>query len=204
MIDPYVRNLLPKLSKPFVVFLINRRIHPNLITVFSFFVALFSALSTMLSFFPLALCLWWLSRLCDGFDGMVARASGQSSPFGAYLDITLDMAAYSLVVISFQIVYPELSYYFSFILLCYVLSITTALSLGIGEAEIGAPKTDNRGLRLGAGLAEGGETGIMYSLMWLYPEFIRELTVLWLAILIISVSLRTWLACRLLNPPKSS
>ena len=41
------------------------------------------------------------------------------------------------------------------VLIMYVMSICSALSLGSLEAQIKTPTRDNRGLRLGAGIAEG-------------------------------------------------
>ena len=58
---------------------------------------------------------------------------------------------------------------------------------------------DNRSLKLAAGLAEGGETGIAYTLMLLLPQLIKVLLPLWILVLVITFVARTWLAWRVLE-----
>ncbi len=146
-----------------------------------------------------ALGIWYLSRLCDGTDGIWARAAGKTSAFGAYLDILCDMAAYSLMVLGFYFCMPELASSWLTILFLYVLCITSALALGAQEQKLGHDTRDNRGLRLGAGLAEAGETSIAYTLFLVFPEFIKTLATLWILALALCVLLRSVLAARLLR-----
>ena len=134
--------------------------------------------------------------LVDGTDGIFARNTGQATDFGAYLDIVLDMAAYSAMILGFAYANPELLDRWLVILLLYVLCITSALALGMEEAKRDLPKRDDRGLRLGAGLAESGETGIAYTLFLLLPEQLSPLTALWIAILLTTIVARTILARR--------
>ena len=108
------------------------------------------------------------------------------------------MAAYSLVVLALDQVHPELHDRWLLILFLYVLCITSALALGAEEASLDAPSRDDRGLRLGAGLAEGGETGIAYTLFLLFPGQLGILTGLWIVVLATTVAARTMLARRLL------
>jgi len=61
-----------------------------------------------------------------------------------------------------------------------------------------APR-DDRGLRLGAGLAEGGETGIAYSLFLLLPDYLWLSTGVWVVVLATTVLARTLLAFRTLG-----
>ena len=96
-------------------------------------------------------------------DGVYARASGQESDFGAYLDLLLDMAAYGAMVLAFAIAWPDFQIQWALMLFFYVLCIASALALGNLESQRALPPRDDRGLRLGAGLAEGGETGIAYT-----------------------------------------
>ena len=58
---------------------------------------------------------------------------------------------------------------------------------------------DDRGLRLGAGLAEGGETGIAYTLFLLFPAHLDWLTGIWIGVLVVTVVARTLLARRTLG-----
>ena len=149
--------------------------------------------------FILALSLWWLSRLADGTDGIYARELGNSTEFGGYLDIVLDMAGYSVMVLGFYVYFPDLVLLWLLMLFLYIICIASALALGQGEAALGKEARDNRNLRLGAGLAEAGETGIAYTLFLLFPKIIGFLGAIWVCVLFVTVVARTVLASRVLR-----
>ena len=67
------------------------------------------------------------------------------------------------------------------------------------EAAHGLEARDDRGLRLGAGLAEGGETGIAYSVFLLLPGWLWLSTKIWIATLLLTVIARSLLAYRSLD-----
>jgi phosphatidylglycerophosphate synthase len=199
MIDNAMRAVLPPLVGP--VLALYRRFGwtPNQVTWLGFSIALVASLAVALHAWWAALGIWWLSRLVDGTDGIWARSSGQASDFGAYLDITLDMAAYGAMVVGFAVAVPELRLLWMAMLFLYILCITTALSLGMQEAKRGLAPRDDRGLRLGAGLAEGGETGIAYSVFLLFPDQLTVTASIWIVVLATTVLARTLLAARLLR-----
>ncbi len=197
MIDNYFRSHIPKYVKPLVRAFSALGITPNMITVAAFLIAAIAAVFVYQKMFFLGLLVWWAGRLLDAMDGILARHLNRSSEFGAYLDITLDMFAYSLMVIAFMEVFPEQSMIWKWILLLYVLCITSALAFGNMEQKLGAFSDQSRKLRLGAGLAEAGETGIAYSVFLLFPSSVFYSSRLWLGILIITVISRTLMAYKL-------
>lgn len=143
------------------------------------------------------LALWLASRIGDGLDGLVAREAGKSSPFGGFLDITLDMAAYSFMVIAFAIVHPELRVAWLCVLAGYVLVITTTLALSDSARAAGRGVSDtNRTFQFTAGLTEAGETNAMYTLWILFPAHVHWLVWIWIAALAATTVQRTLLACR--------
>ncbi len=115
------------------------------------------------------------------------------------MDIVGDMAAYSLMVFGFLWRYPEQKWAWVAMLFFYVLCISSALALGALCDKRGVASDDNRGLRLGAGLAEGGETGIAYTMFLLMPQAIGALSGLWLTVLAVTILARTVLAKRPLS-----
>ncbi|MFP6655880.1 MAG: CDP-alcohol phosphatidyltransferase family protein, partial [Myxococcota bacterium] len=201
MIDNAFRSLLPRFVGPLLSLYARLGWTPNQVTMLGFVIALVASAAVAWHLWWAALVLWWLSRLMDGTDGIYARASGQESDFGAYFDIVLDMAAYGAMVLAFAIAVPDLQGRWMAMLFLYVLCIATALSLGMQEAKRGMIPRDERGLRLGAGLAEGGETGLAYSVFLLFPAILEISTMIWIAILTTTVIARTWLAYRLLAGP---
>ena len=163
MIDNAARAILPKYVRGLISLYRNLGISPNQVTLASLAVTLVAAVAVAMGSTWVAIALWWLSRIFDGTDGIYARETGATSSFGAYLDILCDMASYSIMIVGFLLVHPQLTFSWVFILFLYVLCITSALSLGSLEFNATGENKDNRALHFGAGLAEAGETGIAYT-----------------------------------------
>lgn len=204
MIDNAFRRILPRFVEPLLRLYRRLGWTPNHVSVLGFVLALLAASAVASGSNVLAIVLWWVSRLADGTDGIYARASSQETDFGSYLDIVLDMASYGSVVIGFAIAVPELAPQWMAMLFLYILCITSALALGMQEAKGALPARDDRGLRLGAGLAEGGETGIAYTLFLLFPSWLPITTTLWVVILLTTVVARTGLAFQRLDTKAES
>lgn len=199
MIDNAFRSILPRFVGPLLSLYRRLGWTPNHVSVLGFALALVACAAVVTHYWWAALVLWWISRLADGTDGVYARESGQESGFGAYLDIVLDMAAYGTMVVAFSVASPQWQAQWMAMLFLYILCITSALALGAQEAERAIESRDNRGLRLGAGLAEGGETGIAYSLFLLFPAYLEILTSVWVAMLATTVVARSALAYQILR-----
>jgi phosphatidylglycerophosphate synthase len=155
-----------------------------------------------LHWYGAALVFWWLGRLFDGTDGIYARDSDQATAFGGYLDIVLDMASYSIMLIGFYLASPQRGLQWLGIAVLYTLCITSALALGEYETKHQLGTEDHRSLRLATGLAEGGETGVFYTLMLLFPSRWSLLIGCWILILCFTVVSRSFLAYRMMAPEK--
>jgi len=199
MIDNAFRSLVPRFAGPLLTLYTRLGWTPNHVSVLGFSIAIGASFSVALGYEWVALTLWWVSRIADGTDGVLARETHTESDFGAYLDIVLDMAAYGAMVLGFAYAWPGLGWQWMSMLFLYVLCIASALALGMQEAKRSLPERDNRGLRLGAGLAEGGETGIAYSLFLLFPNHLVALSWIWVGVLATTVVARTILAAHLLT-----
>ena len=199
MIDNPFREVLPRYVGPLLRLYTRMGLTPDGVSILGFVLAAAAGLLILVDWPLAAIFAWWIGRLFDGTDGIFARETGRSSGFGAYFDIVLDMAAYSLIILALDQVHPELHDRWLVILFLYVVCITSSLALGMQEATRDAPARDDRGLRLGAGLAEGGETGIAYTLFLLFPAQLGILTAIWIAVLAITVAARTLLARRTLR-----
>lgn len=184
MIDSSFRSFLEKTSQGLVKKLVSLKVHPNTLTWLGFWISASSAYFILADSYLLALIFWWIGRLFDGLDGLVARKANLQSARGGFLDISLDMLVYSLIAFSFFL-RSEFDVLWCAVIVGYVMCITTALALG--SVEI---KKDNRSLKLAAGLAEAGETGLFYSCVLLFPSFEKNLLVFWLIILSLTVIAR--------------
>lgn len=73
--------------------LIESRLTPNAISVTGLIGNLIAAVLILEHHFVLAGVAFILGSLCDMFDGRYSRMSGKGTPFGAFLDSTLDRVA---------------------------------------------------------------------------------------------------------------
>ena len=204
MIDQPFRAKLDSLSAKISKIYLALRLKPIHITLCAFVLGIGAAGLIGMGQTYLALGVWWISRFFDGTDGLYARYICKTTQLGAYLDIVLDMAAYSAVIIGFEFLYPHLAMYWSVVIALYVLCITSALALGQLESQshdqrtspVDRSKLDNRGAKLAAGLAEGGETGLVYTAFILFPHVLQPLLIFWISILAVTVFARSFVAWR--------
>lgn len=177
MIDQLFKTWLERKTRQIIAVLVDWNVHPDVLTWLGFLISSSSFIFTLNDQPIVAISLWWFGRVFDAFDGMLARASKKQSVRGGFIDINLDMTTYGIVAIGFML---QTQWYliWALILLGYILCITSALSLGEIEGT-----NDNRSLRIASGLAEAGETGIFYTLMWFFPKHGKLWCVLWLCVM---------------------
>ena len=78
--------------------LIESRLTPNAISITGLIGNLIAAVLILEHHFVLAGVAFILGSLCDMFDGRYSRMSGKGSPFGAFLDSTLDRVEEGIVL----------------------------------------------------------------------------------------------------------
>ena len=196
--DPFRQWLARSWSAPAVA-LHRAGITANQVTVVAAVLGVTAAALVAVQLTWFGISLWLMSRLLDGYDGMLARLASSSSLYGGYLDITLDMLAYTAMAIAFAIAMPADVLLWMLVLLGYVLAITTTLALSSLAEKADRQLGDDRSLRFTRALAEGGETTIVYVVIALAPSVSRYALVVWIALLAITVVQRTALARRLLS-----
>lgn len=93
LLPDWVKNSYLRLIDPVANWLVRRGVHPNTITVFGTLCTV--AGGVIYGMGHISIGGWFLSitALFDVLDGTVARRSGLSSTFGAFLDSTLDRLA---------------------------------------------------------------------------------------------------------------
>src|SRR5512133_3826110 len=69
---------------------------PNLVTTASLFAGFYSLVSTMNRDFYTAAIMIFISAVCDGLDGKVARMTGTTSKFGVEYDSLADVVAFGV------------------------------------------------------------------------------------------------------------
>lgn len=143
--------------------------------------------------------LWLASRVLDGYDGMVARMSGRSSLFGGFLDITVDMLAYSAMAVAFAYARPDQWFLWLVVVVGYVMVTTTTLALSSLLERASRSVAGDRSIQFTPALAEAGETSVVYVLLVVWPGASQAVLLLWIALLAITTVDRTRLAARILR-----
>ncbi|WP_309672805.1 CDP-alcohol phosphatidyltransferase family protein [Gemmatimonas sp.] len=199
MIDEPFRQWLARRWSAPAVALHRAGITANQVSVVAAVLGLTAAALVAVQLPVFGIVLWLVSRLLDGYDGMLARLAASASLYGGYLDITLDMLAYSAMAIAFAIAMPADVVLWMVVLLGYVLAITTTLALSSLAERANRTLEGNRSIQFTRALAEGGETTAVYVVIALAPSVSRYVLVVWIALLSITAIQRTALARRLLS-----
>ena len=132
------------------------------------------------------------SRLLDGLDGAVARATRRTD-FGGYLDIACDFAFYGTVPFAFAVLDPEANALAAaFLLLAFYVNGTSFLGLAILAEKRGA-ETARQGVKslyYSSGLLEGTETILFLVAICLLPGFFAPLAWAFGALCVLTAVLR--------------
>lgn len=143
-------------------------------------------------YYLLGLALVLLSRLLDGLDGAVARATKQSD-FGGYLDIVSDFAFYVAVPLGFGFAASANLPYATILIASFTLTGISFLAYAVMAAKAGR-ETDAHGKKsffYNTGLAEGTETITAFVLMCLLPQYFTVIATVYAAMCVITVVQRT-------------
>ena len=121
----------------------------------------------------LALIPLLLSRLADGLDGAVARAT-EKTDFGGYFDISSDFLFYGSVPFAFVLMDPaENGAAGAFLLASFYFNGTSFLGYAILAEKHGMEATSQgiKSLYYSDGLLEGGETILFVVILCLLPHW---------------------------------
>lgn len=147
-------------------------VSPNAVSVAGFFIGVLAALAIVAGWFAAAAALTVASRACDGLDGAVARAQNRQTDFGGYLDIVLDFAFYGMIPFAFIVHDPEANGLAGGLLvLSFYVNGASFLAYAT-MAEKRSLTSEARGrksLYFTTGLAEAGETLIVFVAACLFP-----------------------------------
>jgi phosphatidylglycerophosphate synthase len=151
----------------------------NTITLIGFLAGLAAVVALAYQAYGVALVLFMLNRLADGFDGAVARAAQSASEeqsagtdFGGYLDIVCDFIIYSAMPFGFAVGHPDQAVAATFLVFSFMGTGSTFLTFAIFAQKRGL-STDHQGRKvlyyLG-GLTEGTETIVTMVGICLFPD----------------------------------
>ena len=131
----------------------------DILTVGGLFVGLFAVPCIAFGYFYWAFALVVLNRLCDGFDGAVARASNRLTVYGGLLDIACDFVFSPSVPFGFALYSPDYRLAASLLIWSMMACGSSFLAYSIGAEKVKI-STTARGPNqsMVGGLLEGVET----------------------------------------------
>lgn len=177
-VDPFLGRLGAAIAQ--------RGVSANAVTIFGFLIGLLAAIAVWQNAYLTGAALIVLSRLCDGLDGVVARAHG-SSDFGGYLDIVLDFTFYGMIPFAFALADPSANAIpAAALLLSFYINGASFLAYAILAAKRGE-ETEARGKKsifFTTGLAEASETLTVFLAACLWPTWFPVLAWIFAAICI--------------------
>lgn len=173
MLDRLVLNVTRPALEAAARALARHRVPADAVTWFGFALGIGASVAIACGA-PLAgLALIAVSRLADGLDGALARAT-RVTDRGAFLDITLDFIFYASVPLAFAIADPPRNALAAALLLAaFIGTGSSFLAYAVLAERRGLKSTAHprKGLFYLGGLTEGTETLACFALMCLWPAW---------------------------------
>jgi phosphatidylglycerophosphate synthase len=148
-----IKNWWVILIRPMEDYLIEKKIHPNVLTITTLLVSILAGISFHFGWAFIAGILLLAGSTFDIFDGRVARAQGLSSKHGAFFDSCLDRFSEAFIYLGLFSYFQGtiFSYIVFFILVSTMMvSYTRARAEGLGiECEVGVMQRTERIVYLG-------------------------------------------------------
>jgi phosphatidylglycerophosphate synthase len=178
--------------------LAHRGVKADHVTWTGFALGLLAAAAIAARLYLLGLVLVLLSRLCDGVDGAVARASVKTDR-GGFLDIVLDFAFYGAIPLAFAIADPEKNALAAAVLL-FAFYANGASFLGYAvmaeKRKLVSEARGSKSLYFTTGLAEATETILVFVLFCLLPPAFPLFAYIFAAMTLVTTCARILLALR--------
>ncbi len=198
MKDGLLREYKDRLLEP-VAQRFGGSVSPNLISVAALVPGLLSAWAIVQGAMGWGIGFWFLNRLLDGLDGVVARSHDKKSDFGGYWDLLLDYVIYLALPTAFVVATPTPAHIWSLIALLVsfqINSLSWTLLSSLLEKQQLASQARLTSIEMPTGLIEGGETVVFYTLFFLLPAYIPWLFGSMALLVAVTACQRVWWAWR--------
>lgn len=198
MLDGVMRKLIDPPLNAVGKGLSDAGITANAMTLFGLGLGLAAAIAIAAGWMLFGFILLALSRLADGLDGAIARAT-KPTDYGGYLDITADFLFYGAIPLGFILNDPGANALAgAFLLVAFYFNGGTFLGYAI-LAEKHELTTQQRGLKslyFTEGLMEGTETILFFVICVLVPGIFPVLATLFALLTFVTAIGRLMLAYR--------
>ncbi len=199
MLDEELREGAKPLYKLPARILAERGITGDALTATSLGIGALCLVAIAFGLNTVGLVLWLLNRLLDGIDGEVARLRGESSEFGAFVDIVADFFVYGGFLVALAVQHPGSRLALVALFFAYYLNGTVFLALSGILERLKRERLTERGLHFRRSLTEGFETIVAGTLFLLLPDHVSIIAWTFAAMVFISAAQRLWDGRRILG-----
>lgn len=194
MLDTHARKYVNPIIELGAEFLLKLKLTPNNVTILALLLGISTSIFLYFDMQVVAVIVLWISGYLDAVDGAMARRSNSSSSFGTLLDIVSDRIVEVGIVLVLGIKFVDLRYNFIVLTACILMSMTIFLTVGALSEKKGV-----KSFYYQAGVAERSEGFIFFSLMILFPGYLRIITNIFSILIIVTAIQRFLEAKRLLD-----
>lgn len=188
MLDRHLRPLIDPPLNRLGAGLASGGINANLVTMIGLALGLAAAACIAAGWYGTALALILASRLADGLDGAVARAT-LPSDFGGFLDIVADFVFYAAIPLGFVLADPSANGLAGAALIAgFYVNAATFLGFGILAAKHGLTRAVNgpKAWYHSTGLMEGTETIAVFVAFCVWPAAFAPLAWIFAALCLLT------------------
>lgn len=192
MLDRAIQTAIKPVLNRAAQGLVRLGIGADAVTVTGFVVGMAAAGAIAFESYWVGLALLLLSRLMDGLDGAVARAT-KPTDRGGFLDITLDFLFYASIPLAFAIANPAQNALPAAVLLAaFIGTGSSFLAFAVIAEKHQVPSTafPDKSFYFLGGLTEATETLIAFAAMCLWPQWFPQIAYGFAVLCAITVAMR--------------
>ncbi len=202
MLDGVMRKLIDPPLNHMGKILARAGFSANAMTLFGLLAGLGGAGLIMFGFYRLALVLIIVSRIADGLDGALARAT-KTTDFGGYFDIVADFLFYGAVPLGFAFAnQQENALVTAVLLLAFYVNGASFLGYAVlaERQKLSSDARGEKGFYFTAGLLEGTETIGFFIIICIWPHLFALLASIFAALTFLTAFSRVLSAYSLYKP----
>ncbi len=169
ILRPWKERVLYSISKK-----LGKYISPNMMTLLSLILGFVSVFFILKQQFLIASVFWILNRIFDGLDGTIARVTNRQTDLGGYFDILADFLLYALIPVCFVysrgLIRSEVISLMIMLSIFYLNAASWMYLSSIIEKRNNNTHKKLTTVNMPAGLIEGFETIIVYTVFYILPD----------------------------------
>lgn len=181
MLDTHARKHIQPMVEKTADYLLKRGLTADSVTKIAFIIGLSTGIFIYLDQPLIAIAALWLSGYLDVVDGTMARKT-KPSAWGTLLDISFDRMVEISVILGLAFRFPESMWALLLLSVSIIIAMTVFLTVGA--------LSDKQGMKsfyYQAGLAERTEGFILFTLMIAFSTYLTVITMIFLAMQIITI-----------------